>query len=96
MPHYSATLTSPAAFPAVTAPNLALDFVPDTWVFWNTGAKAIEVSFDGVQVHAKLPVTAVVESPLARIEVRSKCKKLWIQDGAGGGGTLNVMAHTDK
>ena len=83
MSHFRSSETPASAFPS--APQVDLGFEPDVWVFRNDGATAIDVSFNGSDIHVTLPVSG-------RETVLSRAKKAWIQDGAGTG-TLEVRAN---
>jgi hypothetical protein len=80
----SATVVAPAAF--ATAPDMALEFEPDTLVLKVTAGTA-DISFDGVGVHLTLTSSdSILAIPVKR-------KKLWVKQN-GGAATLRWSALT--
>lgn len=89
---YSEQITPATAFDPAS-PLVSLGFEPDEWVIRNDGTTDVEYSFDGINVHGQIPAaTPNLTEALAKEVVKSKYKKLWIQDGAGTG-TVRIQAQ---
>ena len=85
MSHFHTNVVTPVSFP--TTPQVDLGFEPDIWVLRNDHATAVDFSFDGINVHGTIPgIVGTV------VEVRSRAKKLWAQNGAGSG-DLDIRAN---
>lgn len=80
----SGTVSAPSSF--ATAPDVSLEFVPDTLVFKVTTGTA-DISFDGVNVHLTLVSTDSI------LPLFSKRKKIWVKQN-GGAATLRWSALT--
>lgn len=89
MSWYHATITTPAAFPAASAPHVDLGFEPSQIHLRNDGAAVVDVSFDGSTVAATVAANGGQE---VLYVARAGVKKLWFRDGAGGG-NLDVRAN---
>lgn len=79
---YGTTLdvTAVTAFP--TLPNITIPFQPRSIAIVNENlATAIEVSFDGVNVHARLTPGL----PSAGMVFGQKSEKVWLRAAVGGG-----------
>jgi hypothetical protein len=78
------SVVAPATFDV--APNVLLDFEPDSLVLKTTAGTA-DISFDGVNVHLTLAIADSI------VVVPSKRKKLWVRQN-GGAATLRWSALT--
>lgn len=80
----SGSIAAPANFN--TAPDVALEFLPDTWVLKVTAGTA-DISFDGKDVHLTLASTDAI------LPLNTKRTKLWVRQN-GGAATLRWSAIT--
>lgn len=83
-----ATLTSVSAYPAT--PQVDVPFLPDSLAFKvESGTPGVLISFDGVSDHLH-----VVAGDLL-VTLRTRCRKVWLKEDAGGASTFRVSAFTD-
>jgi hypothetical protein len=78
---YSTSVTAPAAFAAVSAPDFTVPFEPRSIIVINedaTTANYVEVSFDGVDVHGRL-----TPGQVSAMKFAQTVKKVWVRRGAG-------------
>jgi hypothetical protein len=80
----SGVVAAPASF--TTAPDVSLDFEPDTLVLKVTVGTA-DISFDGVNVHL------ILDSAETTFPLPTKRKKMWVRQN-GGAATLRWSALT--
>lgn len=78
------SVVAPATFDV--APNVSLEFEPDSLVLKATAGTA-DISFDGTNVHLTLATADSI------VVVPSKRKKLWVKQN-GGAATLRWSALT--
>lgn len=86
MAAYMTTVVVPASYAAQNAPNIALEFVPDTLIFRSvTGS--FYVSFDGVNDHL------LVEDSDPALVINTKRTKIWFKQNSGAA-TARLSAVT--
>ena len=88
------TVTGINAFPAITAPQIDVGFLPRTWRFRMSKATVadatafIEISFDGVNVHETLDSSH--NNSTWSSEECGNAQKIWVKSSAGATAVLIV------
>ncbi|MFA6168479.1 MAG: hypothetical protein WC700_17780 [Gemmatimonadaceae bacterium] len=87
LPAADTVVTAVLAFP--TAAQITAPFEPQSWAFRHTGtAGVIEISFNGVDVHARLQLATDASS----IGMAGSDRSVWFRRQAAGAGVASVEA----
>ena len=79
--NYSVAVTAPAAFAAVTAPDITIPFVPTSVLVIiedTTAANTVEVSFDSSATHGKL-----IPGTVTGLRFENGRTRIWLKRAAG-------------